>query len=441
MSDLSLLTDRNPADGQLPEGWQQIALGEIVSLKSGFAYKSRDWQEAGVPVIKIANVRAGKVTIEGCSHIDESIAAETDEFAVNESDILMTLTGEIGAIGVYRESFESRLNQRVARIDLHATERTLLKYLIGFLESPEFRSEMWRLSKGMAQPNISPKQVVAIGMSLPPLAEQEKIVEILEEQVSRLDAALESVRVVREKAAQFRRSLLHAAFTGTLTGHNSADGQLPEGWEHVTLNDLVDSKSDIVDGPFGSNLKSSHYTEDGARVVRLQNIGFGSYLEADAFISLEHFDRLSKHNVVAGDLLFASLGENLPRACLAPDLNGPAIVKADCIRVRLSEFIDHQFVLHATQRPDARKWASDQLHGMGRPRLGLGAIRDFPVPLPPRCEQEQIVEILEEQLSRLDAALAVADVIEKRSAALRRSLLHAAFTGRLTEQWRESVHV
>ncbi len=247
--------------------------------------------------------------------------------------------------------------------------------------------------------------------------------------------------MVREKAAQFRRSLLHAAFTGTLTGHNPKDGQLPEGWVQVTLNDLVESKSDIVDGPFGSNLKSSHYTEDGARVVRLQNIGFGSYLEADAFISLEHFDRLSKHNVVAGDLLFASLGENLPRACLAPDLNGAAIVKADCIRVRLSESIDHQFVLHSTQRPDARKWASDQLHGMGRPRLGLGGIRDFPVPLPPLSEQERIVEILEEQLSHLDAALAVADAIEKRSAALRRSLLHAAFTGRLTEKWRESVHV
>jgi type I restriction enzyme S subunit len=61
--------------------------------------------------------------------------------------------------------------------------------------------------------------------------------------------------------------------------------------------------------------------------------------------------------------------------------------------------------------------------------------------VPPLAEQERIVEILEEQLSRLDAALAVADAIEKRSAALRRSLLHAAFTGRLTEQWRESVHV
>ena len=59
------------------------------------------------------------------------------------------------------------------------------------------------------------------------------------------------------------------------------------------------------------------------------------------------------------------------------------------------------------------------------------------VNVPPLSEQHQIVEILEEQLGRLDAALAVAESVEARSAELRRSLLHAAFTGRLTEKWRE----
>ena len=63
------------------------------------------------------------------------------------------------------------------------------------------------------------------------------------------------------------------------------------------------------------------------------------------------------------------------------------------------------------------------------------------VPMPPLSEQERIVEILEDQLSRLDASLAVADAVEERSAALRRSLLHSAFTGRLTEEWREAVNV
>jgi len=63
------------------------------------------------------------------------------------------------------------------------------------------------------------------------------------------------------------------------------------------------------------------------------------------------------------------------------------------------------------------------------------------LPIPPINEQEKIVGILEEQLSRLDGSLMVADEIERKASALRRSLLHAAFTGELTKEWREGAHV
>ena len=79
--------------------------------------------------------------------------------------------------------------------------------------------------------------------------------------------------------------------------------------------------------------------------------------------------------------------------------------------------------------------------GVGIFHLGKTKLSAWPVPVPPLAEQKRIVEILEEQLSRLDASLAVADGVEERSAALRRSLLHSAFTGRLTEEWREAVNV
>jgi len=68
-------------------------------------------------------------------------------------------------------------------------------------------------------------------------------------------------------------------------------------------------------------------------------------------------------------------------------------------------------------------------------------MNDIPVRVPPLAEQEKIVEILEEQLSRLDASLALVDSIEKSTSALRRSLLHSAFTGKLTETWREENNV
>ena len=180
---------------------------------------------------------------------------------------------------------------------------------------------------------------------------------------------------------------------------------VPPGWDLVSLNDLqADTPRAITDGPFGSNLTSAHYTEEGPRVVRLQNIGDGRFVDARAHISQQHFESLRAHEVLAGDLLVASLGGDPPRACLAPPALGPAIVKADCIRVRLAPSVNSRWVMHALQTPEVRGWALEKMYGVGRPRLGLKTIRAIPIPLPPLDEQHRIVDLLEDHLSRLDAA-------------------------------------
>lgn len=203
-------------------------------------------------------------------------------------------------------------------------------------------------------------------------------------------------------------------------------------WPTVTLNDLqADEPRAITDGPFGSNLASRHYTESGPRVVRLQNIGDGRFVDERAHISEEHFEALRAHEVKAGDLLVASLGEVLPRACLAPASLGPAIVKADCIRVRLSNSVDPRWVLYALQRPDVRRWADAHRHGVGRPRLGLRVIRQIPIPLPPLDEQHRIVDLLEDHLSRLDAAAAYLDASHRRLVAMERSALSTCRDGEI----------
>ena len=209
---------------------------------------------------------------------------------------------------------------------------------------------------------------------------------------------------------------------------------LPEGWRLSTLGDLIANLPNaMTDGPFGSNLKSAHYRQSGARVIRLQNIGEGVFKPADAFIDMSHFETLRRHEVVEGDLLVASLGEQLPRACLVPGGLGPTIVKADCIRVRLSPLVDPQWILYSLQRPDAKKWAADQIHGVGRQRLGMKAIKAIPVPLPPLDEQRRIVAILEDHLSRLDAGCRSTSAAFEKSSALQGALLSTAFSVRQLE--------
>lgn len=180
---------------------------------------------------------------------------------------------------------------------------------------------------------------------------------------------------------------------------------LPSGWKWAHLEELAAPVARaMTDGPFGSNLKSAHYVDSGPRVIRLQNIGFGEFIDERAHISEEHFQTLRAHEARAGDLVVASLGQDLPRACLIPPHVGPAIVKADCIRIRLHPDVDARYVNYAVQRPALRHAVADQVHGVGRPRLGMTGIKQFTIPLPPKAEQERIVNALEERLSRLEAA-------------------------------------
>jgi len=209
--------------------------------------------------------------------------------------------------------------------------------------------------------------------------------------------------------------------------------ELPKGWEWATVDELA-VDAGITDGPFGSNLKTAHYTSSGPRVVRLQNIGDGRFNDEQAHISSEHYAQLMKHSVAPADVLVASLGAVLPRACLAPSTLGPAIVKADCIRVRPSNLVAGSYLMHALNSPGTRERVTESIKGVGRPRVNLGDLRALMLPIAPRIEQQRIVGAIEEAFSKLDAGEAGLRTVRRLLKRLRDAVLAAAVTGRLVPQ-------
>ncbi len=207
----------------------------------------------------------------------------------------------------------------------------------------------------------------------------------------------------------------------------------PQSWTSVTVEDLAAATpGSLTDGPFGSNLKTSHYRDTGPRVIRLQNIGDGSFLDERAHISPAHFEGLRKHDAIAGDVVVALLGEILPRACVVPANLGQAIVKADCARLRVDTGLSTgPYVANALNSHQLREQARERVHGVGRPRLGLKWLRTLEVPLAPIREQERIVAAVESYFSRLDDATATLEHVQRNLTRYRASLLKAAVEGRL----------
>ena len=193
--------------------------------------------------------------------------------------------------------------------------------------------------------------------------------------------------------------------------HQTALGWLPLGWEALSVEHVTDS---IIDGPFGSNLKSEHYVDEpGVRVIRLQNIQTGYYDNSDsAYVSDPHARFLAKFSVLPGDILIASLGDDryqAGRACCYPHGLGPAINKADCFRVRTDKAnVVAEFLMLTFNSDRMRPESVKLIQGVTRQRINVGNFKKLTVAIPNLPEQQAIVAAFKrasKPLARLNAAL------------------------------------
>jgi type I restriction enzyme, S subunit len=213
--------------------------------------------------------------------------------------------------------------------------------------------------------------------------------------------------------------------------------ELPEGWALAPLGVFLEPEG-LFDGPFGSNLKTSDYTEAGVRVIRLENLSNLHFIAGKrTFISHSKYADLKKHTVREGDLLVGSFVDGAVRACILPELDTPAIAKADCFCVRpCRDVINPRFLVYQLGTSRSRDALIEEIHGATRPRITTKQLRNLNILLCPYSEQQRIVAKVEALLARVNAArqrLAKVPAILKR---FRRSVLAAACSGRLTSGWR-----
>ncbi|MCY4584397.1 MAG: restriction endonuclease subunit S [Bryobacterales bacterium] len=225
-------------------------------------------------------------------------------------------------------------------------------YVHELVRSTPFNWELRIRSKGIwiSRLQLTDEAFLGAPFPLPPLPEQTAIVRYLDHVDRRIQRYIRAKQKLIALLEEQKQAVIHQAVTGRIDVRTGRPypaykdsgvewlGDVPEHWEVVPLRRVA---FDYCDGPFGSGLKSSHYTEGGVRVVRLQNIGHGEFRNSDAaFISPEYYSSLGDHSVEEGDILIAGLGDdNHPagRACVAPASILPAMVKADCFRFRLNQ--------------------------------------------------------------------------------------------------------
>lgn len=222
-------------------------LGKYIDILSGFAFKSKDFLDKGIPVIKIKNINPPCVTLNDLTYVPYSIAYQNSKYILKKGDILIAMTGShinqiasvVGRVGRVLYDDMTVLNQRVGKIINIDKDNINLDYVYYFLSQYSVKVELAQKAGGAAnQANISPSDIKNLWFPCPQINIQNRIAEILSRYDSLIENYQKQIKLLEESAQRlYKEWFVDLRFPGH-ENTKIVDG-VPEGWEKKCLGELV----------------------------------------------------------------------------------------------------------------------------------------------------------------------------------------------------------
>lgn len=349
-------------------------LGDLCDIRNGYAFKSDKYVNDGVRIIRIANVQKGY--IEDTSPVYYSVDdINAQKYALHEGDLLISLTGNVGRVGILTEQFlPAALNQRVANIVVKDNRLLDKSFLFHLLNSDTFENKCIFSANGVAQKNLSTDWLKEVEIPLPPIDEQRKIAAVLDKisdltakrrrQLNKLDELVKSRFV--EMFSDFQRSQ----------------------YEKITLADVCKIITDGTHQP-------PEFVYSGIPFLFVSNIATNEITyDAEKFISEDTYNELIKRTPIElGDILLSTVGS----------YGHPAIVKSDkrfCFQRHIAylkpkaELVDSVYLHSAILSDDVQRQIEKNVKGIAQKTLNLSEIRKIKVPLPSMESQKRFAEMV-----------------------------------------------
>lgn len=242
-----------------------------------------------------------------------------------------------------------------------------------------------------------------------------------------MDKGIESLKTAQQQLKVYRQAVLKWAFEGKLTNRNMVEGQLPDGWKWKQINKIT---SVLGDGLHGTPL----YSESGEYYfINGNNLSDGKIeiKENTKRVTIEEYEKYKKP--LNENTIFVSINGTLGNTAF---YNGEKVIlgKSACY-FNVLNTVDKQYVRYCITSQRFINYAHKNATGSTIKNVGLKAMREFEIPLPPTIEEQQLI------VAEIESRLSVCDKIEesiehslKQSEALRQSILKKAFEGKLVPQ-------
>ena len=464
----------------LPQSWAVSSIGALAD-KGQYGWTTKAAQAGEVRFLRTTDITKGRIDWSSVPFCAE-VPADLDKYLLEPGDIVISRAGSVGF---------SRLMEKIPcntvfasyLIRFKPSSTVVPRYLAAYLNSDAYWKGIGAASVGIALANVNAKSLAALPVPLAPLAEQKRIADKLDTVLTRVDAVNTRLARVAPLLKRFRQSVLAAATSGRLTEDwrqqnsftvdvdaiakrrlvdfesNSAlrkqwrnrepdnlqlsgadqynQTQTPSTWLWITLKSVATlDKFAIVDGPFGSDLKSSDYVQDGKYPVLTISMMYDMKdMSAARYVSTEKFEQLTRSKVEGGDILVAKIGSTYGLACLYPPNAPTALIPANMCKITCDNSVAlTQYTLLWLKSTVFKAHLDGIVSFSAQPAFNVGNFKSLPIPLPPLIEQTEIVRRVETLFAfadRLEARLAQAQTAATR---LTPALLAKAFRGELVPQ-------
>lgn len=265
------------------------------------------------------------------------------------------------------------------------------------------------------------QQFSKIKVKIPSLQEQERIVSKIEESLSALDNAVETLNKTKEQLGVYRQAVLSEAFKADCT------------WNNCKLGDVITVLTDYhSNGSYQVLKENVTLLDDPSYAVMVRSTNFE---KKDFIFDLKYIDEhayhfLKKSQLFGGEVLMGKIG-NAGRVYYMKNLHRPMSLAMNMFAMRFSEEVESKYVYYFLKSPEATADIDQYIKGVGTPTIDKKSVRSILFRYPDRIKQNEIINSIERRLSLCDAILDTVELTFSQAEAMRQSILKKAFEGEL----------
>ncbi len=400
----------------IPKEWLYCKISDFAHIVMGQSPPSSSYnnKKVGLPFYQ------GKAEF-GCIYPETIKWCDAPKKIAEKGSVLLSVRAPVGPTNI--NQYKSCIGRGLAAIyPLGEMKDKFILYL--FRNYEPLLSEQ---GKGTTFKAITKDFLFNLNFALPPLSEQRKILEKLDELFSDLDNAITNLKKAKEQLKSYRQAVLKYAFEGALIQRKSE-------WRYLPLNrmcKLNPSKKEIK-GLIDDNTKVSFLP-----MTCISEAGLILQHEIRKFGDVKKNYSYFRNN----DVLLAKITpcfENGKKAIAENLINGIGFGSTEFHVLRANEEICTKWILLAISQENFRNEAIMQMAGaVGQKRVPQRVIENFKIPIPSKEEQVRIIREVEIYFSVADKLEETIESSLKQAESLRQSILQQAFEGNLTADWRK----